>query len=741
MGVTLTDVLLFGKAQSDDVDNATLVIYRRNILRWSALGGYLDIIVKGISPISLPDAIADSLEYLKAFGGTEQRNIPAEYTQVNYVTNTVRTVVNTGIMIDLAKNYEFEIECRAVISSWFILQSRESETLPNTGISGSGTGSTIVLIVGGISVCRSGITRTLGNRLYVKATLNNGVGTLYVKDITAGTEDTVTGTYSVSTTNPTTPMYLLGNAAGQYADINSRIYMARIKENDTVVMDYVPARQVATAGFYDTVSGTFKTALTPANLSAGGDTVSTPDAPMDIVSNNGVLKFGQYGKNLNVGELDHQGYGSTGAISTVTSFCGTLWKIKVNPGEKYTVSYGNFPDGIQGVYVSTWLADGTWNTRQAFTISGSCTYTVPENVGEVNFTLYKTGGVTIADNSWIQVEAGETATDYEPAHFGLHTDGTVETINVHGKNLFNRNGSGVVAGYYISSDGSLISNPSWNISDYIPIKANTTFTYSTSRPGGLGSAAYLAYYDANRAVISTENQGSNANKTVTTPAGTAYIKVSFANNGDWQVELGSTATDYEPYFDGGTATAEMLLKVDDYQDVQSIIDGAVTRNVGVKVLDGTEEWIVSNGYFSVRDAAINWGYQRNIAGIATVFPFFTNANAFLAADNGFMLANGFNVRPYGYQFDSSGLTAWSNYLADQYAAGTPVIVIYPLATPTTESVAGQALQVQAGDNTIEITQASLDDLEIEAKYQAAVSLTIQEVQDANLDPNVQVTIN
>ena len=78
MGVTLTDVLLFGKAQSDDVDNATLVIYRRNILRWSALGGYLDIIVKGVSPISLPDAIADSLEYLKAFGGTEQ-GLPSEY--------------------------------------------------------------------------------------------------------------------------------------------------------------------------------------------------------------------------------------------------------------------------------------------------------------------------------------------------------------------------------------------------------------------------------------------------------------------------------------------------------------------------------------------------------------------------------------------------------------------------------------------------------------------------------------
>ena len=89
----------------------------------------------------------------------------------------------------------------------------------------------------------------------------------------------------------------------------------------------------------------------------------------------------------------------------------------------------------------------------------------------------------------------------------------------------------------------------------------------------------------------------------------------------------------------------------------------------------------------------------------------------------------------------SSVTVFKQWLADQYAAGTPVIVIYPLATPTTESVTGQTLQVTDGDNVLEITQASMSGLELEAQYQASVSLTIQEVQDANLDPNVEVTIN
>jgi hypothetical protein len=58
---------------------------------------------------------------------------------------------------------------------------------------------------------------------------------------------------------------------------------------------------------------------------------------------------------------------------------------------------------------------------------------------------------------------------------------------------------------------------------------------------------------------------------------------------------------------------------------------------------------------------------------------------------------------------------FKQWLADQYAAGTPVIVIYPLATPTTESVAGQTLTLTSGTNVIDITQASLNNLELEVK--------------------------
>ena len=62
------------------------------------------------------------------------------------------------------------------------------------------------------------------------------------------------------------------------------------------------------------------------------------------------------------------------------------------------------------------------------------------------------------------------------------------------------------------------------------------------------------------------------------------------------------------------------------------------------------------------------------------------------------------------------VSAFKAFLASEYANGTPVIVLYCLENEITESVAGQTLQVTDGDNVLEITQAALSDLELEAKY-------------------------
>ena len=53
----------------------------------------------------------------------------------------------------------------------------------------------------------------------------------------------------------------------------------------------------------------------------------------------------------------------------------------------------------------------------------------------------------------------------------------------------------------------------------------------------------------------------------------------------------------------------------------------------------------------------------------------------------------------------------------------------------------QQLNIQKGANTIEITQASISPLRLEAQYEAGVGITIEQIQAVNLDNSVTVTIN
>lgn len=63
---------------------------------------------------------------------------------------------------------------------------------------------------------------------------------------------------------------------------------------------------------------------------------------------------------------------------------------------------------------------------------------------------------------------------------------------------------------------------------------------------------------------------------------------------------------------------------------------------------------------------------------------------------------------------------WTDYLLEQYQHRTPVVVIYPKSTPTTETVTAQTLTTQAGANTIQITQSSVNNLALEASYKKVV---------------------
>lgn len=261
-------------------------------------GGGVEAIVLGTSPLSLPGATANSLQYVKAFGGTKQ-GLPGGYTQMNGITNGSGTYVETTIK-PTVNDVEIELRVKPTIGSWYIMQSRGSAIW---GISGSSSGSTILLGWGGnSSLCQSIITRDATHTYYIKATIKNGVATLYVKDETAGTEDTQPARCSSSL--PPLPFWLYGNQNDDRVVAGNTIYMARIKVGGETVMDYVPALNASNVvGFYDKATGNFIVSST-GTLSTDQQVAPTPDTPMDIVSNNGALKVNPQGQIYTDGAVE-----------------------------------------------------------------------------------------------------------------------------------------------------------------------------------------------------------------------------------------------------------------------------------------------------------------------------------------------------------------------------------------------------------------------------------------------------
>lgn len=151
--------------------------------------------------------------------------------------------------------------------------------------------------------------------------------------------------------------------------------------------------------------------------------------------------------------------------------------------------------------------------------------------------------------------------------------------------------------------------------------------------------------------------------------------------------------------DNNQATAENLLAVETYKDIQEIVRGNVTRRVGIKVLDGTEDYTfyiinsygIANFMFNIPEIDPNYTQSRE-------FPctHFVRQKTVIAETTTAGILKSTNTVCY-IRIESStadtvnALKAW---LAAQYAAGTPVIIVYPLATENTESVEGQTLTTE-----------------------------------------------
>lgn len=332
-----------------------------------------------------------------------------------------------------------------------------------------------------------------------------------------------------------------------------------------------------------------------------------------------------------------------------------------------------------------------------------------------------------------------TTSGYDNSHLTLGVDGTPEVLSIEGKNIVNIDFPAVsYNGLTFTSANQVLSvsgtqSGTWilfSLMGYVAVASAAQARQAGSgvtrfKAGQAYTVKFADVGDIHGCIITSTDKNNYVSVPLTngmatfTPAwDVSDLWVRFNTPGvktvstTVMVELGTTATDYEPYIEPQTASAENLFAVGNYADTQDIISGNVTRNVGIKVFDGTEAFTNTNG--TARYALE--GKQPKDKVLCTHFSGNVDANI-STTNQPDLTVKPHTTTPYIYfKYTSmADIAAYQAYFAEQYAAGTPVIVVYPLAEPVVESVTAQPLNTSKGDNTINVI-ANVNDISIEAIY-------------------------
>ena len=588
----------------------------QNVMRVMYIGGQAVVVGPGPSPLSLPDAMADDILSLTAFGGIQQNGVPQEYTRLDRLQGDGTAYIDLGITLNQDDEVEVDFIFKYAAGSQ-MFGYRDSASSKNiTLFSGGGAGS-IYMDFNNSDYTNYRLGTTGTDDAQYTAKISKTKRALY----SGATEIVANNTACPDTfTTGNALLFFAGGSPSGTAKFAGSILEVRIKDR----MHLVPAKRNSDSvlGMYDMITGQFFTNTAGSGAFIAGDPmVPTPAYPVDIVCNNGALKFtaneADYtADNVTLGYWLRNNNGQP--ESSPANFYTAMMPVK--PNTSY-VCFGRTKDTdvISGYNRIAWYdADGVWIRNSTYTANTPGIDTSPANAAFARFHCNPNGTEATQDlvdsYNWVfqQGTAEVPYTPYSPTK--VYTDGPIETI---------------------------------------AIKDDQDTTVST-------------------------------------------------------------------------AICEDLLSIGTYTDQQEIIDGTVTRKVGVLVLDGTETWTKASGYTNIfytnaaTDAYYNDSSAERIPLTCTHLTGTDATNTNMQDNTIKLTAQGAALTtPLIYikaSVSGDNLTTWQNWLAAQYANGTPVIIVYPLKADATETVTGQTMQTAAGDNTAEITQAGMAGLELEVEY-------------------------
>ena len=213
----------------------------------------------------------------------------------------------------------------------------------------------------------------------------------------------------------------------------------------------------------------------------------------------------------------------------------------------YTVGYNAFAsEDAPWISISWYTSDKTFISRVATLYYSFKNFTSPANAA------YAMAGCRTFGHGLESCYFGEgTSTTFAPYENICPISGfTGVNVARTGKNLFDKSktdtNNGFVESYYLNgTDGTKNGSSNYNISEYIPVKGNVDYVISAIS----GSNPGYVIYNGSKEKIASAKYNSLSSITFTTPANAQYIRISIpkANIDSIQLELGSSASSYEPY--------------------------------------------------------------------------------------------------------------------------------------------------------------------------------------------------
>lgn len=318
----------------------------------------------------------------------------------------------------------------------------------------------------------------------------------------------------------------------------------------------------------------------------GGVPSPNPDYPQAIQSTTGLQNIEICGKNLfdkNDIKKINAYFDSEGGSITSSDY-NRVFYIPCNSNTTYTITQGISTLSNHVLQIATTTEIPNINVIVSnyinYTSLTPQTYTTNATAKYLVFRI-RSGDDVSSFWDGVQIELGSTATEYESYA------GNAYKVNL-GKNLFDKNN--ITTGkrlYYWQGTATLIDDANYCVSDYIKIKPNATYTINLT----MSAYTRMIFFDNNKNPLSV----NETNATFTTPNNTAYVRLSVPVNqlDTTQLEKGSTATSYSPYF-----TPIELNKIGDYQD-------SIKKSTGKNIL---------NSEIEAGEYNINTGEKRGGAG-------------------------------------------------------------------------------------------------------------------------------